>query len=155
MWLFHVRFFCRIRPGYFVVSLYLSMFDPIFTLLSKFTGKHFPLGLKIQQLDFLGLKFIVSLFAIIHFCSLFSSLSTKFSGELKSLSDMKRFVSSANSFIVISLSDLWMSFMSNRNSIGPRTDPCGTPYSHRSEMSDCVLFVTRNCFLLDKYDSSY
>ena len=123
MLLFHVRFESRIQPKYFVAFLYLSTFDPIFNPLSKFTGKQLPLGLKIQQLDFLGSKFIVSLFAFIHFCSLFSSLSTNFSNALKSLSDIKQFVSSAKNFIVISLSDLWMSFSNKRNSIGSRTDP--------------------------------
>ena len=60
-----------------------------------------PLGLKMQQLDFLGSKFSVNFFAFIDFCSLLGSISTNFSNELKSLPDIKLFVS-----FVISLSDL-------------------------------------------------
>ena len=36
--------------------------------------------------------------------------------------------------------------MNNRNSIVLRADPWGTPYSHNFEMSDCMLFITTNCF---------
>ena len=63
---------------------------------------------------------MVSLFAFIHFCSLLSSV---LSSWLKLLPDMKQFVSSANSFIIILSSDLWMSLINNKNNIGANTDP--------------------------------
>ena len=66
---------------------------------------------------------MVSLFASVHFCSLLSSVSANLSSWLKLLPDMKQFVSSANSFIVILFSNLWISLMNNRNNIGPNTDP--------------------------------
>ena len=71
-----------------------------------------------------------------HVCSLFNSVSASRSKELKSLPDKKQFVSSAKSFITVLLRDLCISFMNNRNKIGPKTDPWGTPYSHNSNMSD-------------------
>ena len=76
VWVSNVKLRSKIAPRYFVFSLYLSTFVPIFSPLSKFGGKVLFSGLKIQQLDFFGSKFIVSLFAFIHFCSLFSSTST-------------------------------------------------------------------------------
>ena len=66
---------------------------------------------------------MVSLFAFIHFCSLLSSVSANLSSWLKSFPDVKQFVSSANSFIIILSSDLWISLINNKNRIGPYTDP--------------------------------
>ena len=109
---------------------------PIFSPLSKFGGKVLFFGLKIQWFDFFGSKFIASLFAFIHFCSLFSSTSTNLSIWLKLLPEIKQFVSSANSFTIIWSNDLFISFINKRNNIGPRTDPWGTPYSQKSDMSD-------------------
>ena len=67
---------------------------------------------------------MVSLFAFIHFCSSLSSVSANLSSWLKLFPDMKQFVSSANSFIIIILSsDLWISLINNKYNIGPNTDP--------------------------------
>ena len=63
---------------------------------------------------------MVSLFAFIHFCSLFSSTSTNLSSWLKLLPEIKQFVSSANSFTITWSNDLFISFINKRNNIGPR-----------------------------------
>ena len=65
-----------------------------------------------------------------------NSISASCSKELNSLPDKKQFVSSAKSFITILLRDLCISSMNNRNKIGPKMDPWGTPYSHNSNKSD-------------------
>ena len=57
---------------------------------------------------------MVSLFAFIHFCSLLISVSANLSSWLKLFPDMKQFVSSANSFIIILSSDLWISLINNK-----------------------------------------
>ena len=45
-----------------------------------------------------------------------------------------------------------MSFMHNKNSNGPRTDPCGTPKLNILDISECVSFTYVTCFLYFKYD---
>ena len=71
---------------------------------------------------------MVSLFAFMHFCGLLSSVSADLSSWLKLFQDMKQFVSSANSFIIVLSGDLWISLMNNKNNIGPNTDPLGTQF---------------------------
>ena len=110
--------------------------DPIHSPQSSKTSK------KVKKLCFwtnfkqLGQNLFVSLFAFIHFCSLFGFTSINLSSWLKLLSEIKQFVSSANSFTITWSNDLFISFINKRNNIGPRTDPWGTPYSHKSDMSD-------------------
>ena len=66
---------------------------------------------------------MISLFAFIHFCSLLSFVSAKLSSWLKLFLEMKQFVSSANRFIIILSTDLWISLINNKNKTGPNADP--------------------------------
>ena len=58
---------------------------------------------------------MVSLFAFIHFYSLLTPISANLSSWLKLLPDMKQFVPSTNSFVIILSSDLWISLINNEN----------------------------------------
>ena len=45
-----------------------------------------------------------------------------------------------------------MSFMYNKNSNDPRTDPCGTPKLHNLDISEFVSVMYVTCFLSLRYD---
>ena len=42
--------------------------------------------------------------------------------------------------------------MYNKNSNGPRIDPCGTAKLHILDISECVSFMYVTCFLSFRYD---
>ena len=71
--------------------------------------------------------------------------------------ETKKFVSSANNFMITVFKDKCMSLMKirNRNNKGPNTDPCGTPYAPVSLKFEVTPLVVVCCLLFDKHDSNH
>jgi len=115
-------------------------------LMFRVTGRLWLLNKIVLVLD----RFNVSLFFCNQLNTLFISILVFFSKLLGLVSEISDGVSSAK-ILQKKLEDSGRSLIYNKNSTGPRVEPCGTPQVI-CILSDWTSFAKTNCCLFFKYD---